>query len=84
MSSRLITPSSLSLTERVNLSGKDSCGCGDSQGSGSKIIFKTYVPPPKKTHDEKNMSLNRPMSPHLTIYAPTLPAMTSIVQRITG
>ncbi|XP_045458203.1 succinate dehydrogenase cytochrome b560 subunit, mitochondrial-like [Melitaea cinxia] len=81
---RLITPSSLSLTGRVNLSGKDSCGCGDSQGSGSKIIFKTYVPPPKKTHDEKNMSLNRPMSPHLTIYAPTLPAMTSIVQRITG
>ncbi|KPJ06594.1 hypothetical protein RR48_14333 [Papilio machaon] len=30
------------------------------------------------------MDLNRPMSPHLTIYAPTLPAMTSIAQRITG
>ncbi|XP_049886100.1 succinate dehydrogenase cytochrome b560 subunit, mitochondrial-like [Pectinophora gossypiella] len=35
-------------------------------------------------HDAKNMKLKRPMSPHLTVYGPTLPAMTSILQRITG
>lgn len=35
-------------------------------------------------HDHKNMALKRPMSPHLDIYGPTLPAMTSIAQRATG
>ncbi|XP_030040308.2 succinate dehydrogenase cytochrome b560 subunit, mitochondrial [Manduca sexta] len=49
-----------------------------------QLSFKPYVPPCYTDHDQKNMTLKRPMSPHLTIYAPTLPAMTSILQRITG
>ncbi|XP_063837937.1 succinate dehydrogenase cytochrome b560 subunit, mitochondrial-like [Ostrinia nubilalis] len=49
-----------------------------------QITFKPYVAPCYKDHDAKNMGLKRPMSPHLTIYAPTMPAMTSILQRITG
>ncbi|XP_059059918.1 succinate dehydrogenase cytochrome b560 subunit, mitochondrial-like [Achroia grisella] len=49
-----------------------------------QVTYKPYVKPYYTDHDYKNMSLKRPMSPHLTIYAPTLPAMTSITQRITG
>ncbi|XP_061714050.1 succinate dehydrogenase cytochrome b560 subunit, mitochondrial-like [Cydia pomonella] len=52
-------------------------GCRD-------YIYKPYQAPCREDHDHKNMRLNRPMSPHLTIYGPTLPAMTSISQRITG
>ncbi|XP_063381770.1 succinate dehydrogenase cytochrome b560 subunit, mitochondrial-like [Cydia fagiglandana] len=52
-------------------------GCRD-------YVYKPYQAPPFEDHDHKNMRLNRPMSPHLTIYAPTLPAMTSIAQRATG
>ncbi|XP_063534668.1 succinate dehydrogenase cytochrome b560 subunit, mitochondrial-like [Cydia strobilella] len=52
-------------------------GCRD-------YAYKPYQAPCHDDHDHKNMRLNRPMSPHLTIYAPTLPAMTSISQRITG
>ncbi|XP_041987161.1 succinate dehydrogenase cytochrome b560 subunit, mitochondrial-like [Aricia agestis] len=48
------------------------------------VTYEQYKKPPPMSHDEKNMCLNRPMSPHVTIYAPTLPAMTSIVQRATG
>ncbi|CAH2035957.1 unnamed protein product, partial [Iphiclides podalirius] len=61
--------------------------CGKSAGGGGSkhtVSYKPYCAPPQKPHDKKNMDLNRPMSPHLTIYAPTLPAMTSIAQRITG
>ncbi|XP_068618831.1 succinate dehydrogenase cytochrome b560 subunit, mitochondrial-like [Battus philenor] len=63
------------------------CGAGGGKAGGKSkhsIRYRPYCPPPWKQHDIKNMDLNRPMSPHLTIYAPTLPAMTSIVQRITG
>lgn len=35
-------------------------------------------------HDERNMRLNRPQSPHLTIYAPQLTSMLSISHRGTG
>ncbi|CAK1588037.1 unnamed protein product [Parnassius mnemosyne] len=59
-------------------------GGGNTGGSKHSISYKPYVAPPDKPHDLKNMELKRPMSPHLTIYAPTLTAMTSIVQRITG
>ncbi|XP_063362705.1 succinate dehydrogenase cytochrome b560 subunit, mitochondrial-like [Cydia amplana] len=52
-------------------------GCRD-------YMYKPYKAPCREDHDHKNMRLKRPMSPHLTIYAPTLPAMTSIAQRITG
>ncbi|EFN82680.1 Succinate dehydrogenase cytochrome b560 subunit, mitochondrial [Harpegnathos saltator] len=37
-----------------------------------------------ETHDERNMRLKRPMSPHLTIYEFPLPAMLSITHRTTG
>ncbi|CAH2217677.1 jg23959, partial [Pararge aegeria aegeria] len=66
---------------------KNSCGCGGSVPSAKakhQIEYKSYQPLVYTCHDAKNMKLNRPMSPHLTIYAPTLPAMTSIVQRATG
>ncbi|XP_050360671.1 succinate dehydrogenase cytochrome b560 subunit, mitochondrial-like [Nymphalis io] len=81
----LLFPSIAYFNRRVVCSGKNTC-CDEKSGTSNshRIMFQPYVPPPKKSHDDKNMSLNRPMSPHLTIYAPTLPAMTSIVQRITG
>ncbi|XP_064076511.1 succinate dehydrogenase cytochrome b560 subunit, mitochondrial-like [Vanessa tameamea] len=81
----LLFPSIAYLNRRVTYSGKNKC-CNKSSGASGNntIVFQSYVPPPIKSHDDKNMCLNRPMSPHLTIYAPTLPAMTSIVQRITG
>lgn len=37
-----------------------------------------------ETHDEKNMRLKRPMSPHLTIYQIQLTATLSITHRATG
>ncbi|XP_043598332.1 succinate dehydrogenase cytochrome b560 subunit, mitochondrial-like [Bombus pyrosoma] len=37
-----------------------------------------------ETHDEKNMRLKRPMSPHLTIYQIQLTAFLSITHRTTG
>ncbi|VVC86288.1 unnamed protein product [Leptidea sinapis] len=71
------------------------CGCpgataaGGQQTSGDgkskhQVVFSPYQEPVVKPHDIKNMELKRPMSPHLTIYAPTMPAMTSILERITG
>ncbi|CAK1553976.1 unnamed protein product [Leptosia nina] len=73
-------------------SAEGPCGCFDkgaasgSSGPKSKhqITYQPYRMPEFKPHDKKNMDLNRPMSPHLLIYAPTEPAMTSIVERITG
>ncbi|KAL0902765.1 hypothetical protein ABMA27_000570 [Loxostege sticticalis] len=74
----------------------DPCGCGTNTPSGAggtgggggkgkhQITYKPYIAPVYKDHDAKNMGMKRPMSPHLTIYAPTVPAMTSISQRITG
>ncbi|XP_045509854.1 succinate dehydrogenase cytochrome b560 subunit, mitochondrial-like [Colias croceus] len=65
----------------------ESSGSGQSPGGGKskhQISYTPYKAPPFQQHDLKNMTLNRPMSPHLTIYAPTNPAMTSIVERITG
>lgn len=35
-------------------------------------------------HDEKNIALGRPQSPHLTIYQPQLTTMLSITHRGTG
>ncbi|KAF9800676.1 hypothetical protein SFRURICE_015330 [Spodoptera frugiperda] len=51
---------------------------------GHEIKFTPYVKPPPIDLDHKNMAVNRPMSPHLTVYAPTVPSMTSIAQRATG
>ncbi|VEN53269.1 unnamed protein product [Callosobruchus maculatus] len=41
-------------------------------------------PPKEEGHDERNMRLKRPQSPHLTIYAPQLTSMLSISHRFTG
>lgn len=61
------------------------CGAaGGGGGKGHQITYKPYVAPCYKDHDHKNMGLKRPMSPHLTVYGPTVPSMTSIAQRITG
>ncbi|GJQ85177.1 SdhC [Trypoxylus dichotomus] len=38
----------------------------------------------KEGYDEKNMRVGRPMSPHLTIYAPQLTSMLSITHRGMG
>lgn len=38
----------------------------------------------KENFDEKNLRLNRPQSPHLTIYKPQLTSMLSITHRGTG
>ncbi|KAL0275538.1 UNVERIFIED_CONTAM: hypothetical protein PYX00_003358 [Menopon gallinae] len=45
---------------------------------------KQYVPPAVEGHDQKNMRLGRPQSPHMTIYKFQLPAILSISHRITG
>ncbi|XP_066600798.1 succinate dehydrogenase cytochrome b560 subunit, mitochondrial-like [Prorops nasuta] len=37
-----------------------------------------------ETHDERNMRLGRPMSPHLTIYQPQLTSGLSLTHRTTG
>lgn len=37
-----------------------------------------------ETHDEKNMRLKRPLSPHLTIYQVQLTSMLSVTHRATG
>lgn len=42
------------------------------------------APPTIEGHDEKNMRLGRPQSPHLTIYAPQVTSMLSISHRATG
>nr|ACO14651.1 Succinate dehydrogenase cytochrome b560 subunit, mitochondrial precursor [Caligus clemensi] len=39
---------------------------------------------PKESFWDKNKRLNRPMSPHLTIYKPQLTSMLSISHRISG
>lgn len=44
-------------------------------------------PAPKEEmlgHDERNMRLGRPQSPHLTIYKPQVTSMLSISHRATG
>lgn len=38
----------------------------------------------EETHDDKNFRLNRPMSPHLSIYKPQLTTILSITHRGTG
>lgn len=37
-----------------------------------------------ESHDEKNMRLKRPLSPHLTIYQVQLTALLSVTHRTTG
>ena len=58
--------------------------CTVSKSKGNSVKYVPYVFHRDPDHDHKNMVLKRPMSPHMTHYAPTLPAMTSIAQRATG
>lgn len=48
------------------------------------IRIEPAKPIVKKDHDEKNMQLNRPLSPHLSIYAYELQSFMSITHRATG
>lgn len=49
-----------------------------------KIVYKKFEEPKLEHHDIRNARLNRPMSPHLTIYSPQLTSMLSITHRTTG
>lgn len=49
-----------------------------------KISFKKFEAPKDEHHDIRNARLKRPMSPHLTIYAPQLTSMLSITHRAAG
>ncbi|XP_038214230.1 succinate dehydrogenase cytochrome b560 subunit, mitochondrial-like [Zerene cesonia] len=49
-----------------------------------KISFKRYEPPKEEHHDVRNARLQRPMSPHLTIYKPQLTSILSVTHRAAG
>ncbi|XP_063826689.1 succinate dehydrogenase cytochrome b560 subunit, mitochondrial-like [Ostrinia nubilalis] len=49
-----------------------------------KVTYKKFEPSQLEHHDVRNERLKRPMSPHLTIYAPQLTSMTSITHRVAG
>lgn len=49
-----------------------------------KITFVKFEPPKEEHHDVRNAKLNRPLSPHLTIYSFQLTAVLSITHRATG
>ncbi|XP_026748895.1 succinate dehydrogenase cytochrome b560 subunit, mitochondrial-like [Galleria mellonella] len=49
-----------------------------------KITYKKFEPPKPEHHDIRNERLQRPLSPHLTIYAPQLTSMLSITHRAAG
>lgn len=57
------------------------------QLSAARCVSLKVVPataPLNESHDEKNARMNRPQSPHLTIYKPQLTSMLSITHRGTG
>ncbi|XP_034829430.1 succinate dehydrogenase cytochrome b560 subunit, mitochondrial-like [Maniola hyperantus] len=49
-----------------------------------KITIKKFEPPKEEHYDIKNERLNRPLSPHLTIYQFQLTTVLSITHRTTG
>lgn len=49
-----------------------------------KITFRKFEPVKMEHHDIRNECLNRPLSPHMTIYSFPLPAIMSITHRATG
>ncbi|XP_059054747.1 succinate dehydrogenase cytochrome b560 subunit, mitochondrial-like [Achroia grisella] len=53
-------------------------------GAIPKITYKKYEEPKPEHHDIRNEKLNRPLSPHLTIYSPQLTSMLSITHRAAG
>ncbi|XP_043785673.1 succinate dehydrogenase cytochrome b560 subunit, mitochondrial-like [Apis laboriosa] len=56
--------------------------CSSRNIAVSKPLFKETTI--CETHDEKNLRLKRPLSPHLTIYQIQLTAFLSITHRTTG
>ncbi|XP_046669628.1 succinate dehydrogenase cytochrome b556 subunit-like [Homalodisca vitripennis] len=50
------------------------------------VVMKVSAAKPEAAegHDERNMRLKRPLSPHLLIYKPQLTSMLSITHRMTG
>ncbi|GAB0093972.1 Succinate dehydrogenase cytochrome b560 subunit, mitochondrial [Sergentomyia squamirostris] len=50
------------------------------------IVLKSVEPKAEvlENHDEKNMKIGRPMSPHLTIYKYQITSVLSITHRMTG
>lgn len=57
-----------------------SCPLALSKTAATRATCSTTV----ESHDERNMRLKRPMSPHLTIYQPQLTSMLSLTHRTTG
>ena len=49
-----------------------------------KITYKKFESPQEEHHDIRNAKLNRPLSPHLTIYKFPFPSVLSITHRTTG
>ncbi|KOB66292.1 Succinate dehydrogenase C [Operophtera brumata] len=54
------------------------------QAAVPSVTFKKFEEPRVEHHDVKNTRLNRPLSPHMTIYSFPLPAMLSITHRASG
>lgn len=52
--------------------------------ASSSATVQESLPRTGESHDEKNARLNRPMSPHLTIYKFQMTTVLSITHRITG
>lgn len=54
--------------------------------SSRAVTMKVYPAPPPivETHDEKALRMQRPQSPHLTVYKIQLTAFLSITHRMTG
>lgn len=49
-----------------------------------KLTIKKFEAPKVETHDDRNARLQRPLSPHLTIYAPQLTSLLSLTHRTSG
>jgi len=55
-------------------------------GQSRSVVLRPSTVKTTSTEDywDKNKRMNRPMSPHLTIYKPQVTSMLSITHRITG
>ncbi|GBP00864.1 hypothetical protein EVAR_2207_1 [Eumeta japonica] len=62
-----------------------SCSAYYASSAGApKLTFKAYEPPKPETFLDRNSRLQRPLSPHLTIYAHPFASMLSISHRFTA
>lgn len=53
-------------------------------GLQKNMVVQAIKYRPGETVDDKNARLNRPLTPHLTIYRPQLTSILSILHRIAG